>query len=98
MTAIVGSEGRLAVEGGAPVRQRPFQGWPIWDEQEEQALLRVLRSGKWGIDGQESELLEAEFARWHGARHALTVTTGTAALEVALRAAGVGYGDEVIVP
>jgi dTDP-4-amino-4,6-dideoxygalactose transaminase len=88
----------LAIEGGTPVRDRPFVGWPIWDEHEEQALLRALRSGKWGVDGEETEAFEQEFAGALGVRFALTVTNGTAALEAALRAAGVGYGDEVIVP
>ncbi len=98
MTFEAGSEEKLAVDGGTPVRQQPFQAWPIWDEREEQALLRTLRSGLWGAGGEETELLEREFARWHSAHFALTVPTGTAALEVALRAAGVSYGDEVIVP
>jgi dTDP-4-amino-4,6-dideoxygalactose transaminase len=89
---------RLAIDGGTPVRTRPFQGWPIWDEREEQALLRALRSGQWGIGGEETEAFEQEFAQAIGVRFALSVTNGTAALEAALRAAGVGYGDEVIVP
>src|SRR5262245_676250 len=98
MTTTSTSSGRLAVDGGTPVRQRPFLGWPIWDEREEQALLRALRSGQWGIGGQETEAFEQEFAQAVGTRFALSITNGTAALEAALRAAGVGYGDEVIVP
>lgn len=96
MTTTVSNE--LAINGGTPVRQRPFQSWPIWDARDEQALLRALHSGEWGIGGEETQLFEAEFAAVHGVRHALTVPTGTAALEAALRACGVGYGDEVIVP
>jgi dTDP-4-amino-4,6-dideoxygalactose transaminase len=95
---ITSSATRLAVDGGVPVRQRPFQGWPIWDEREEQALLGVLRSGQWGIGGQETELFEQEFAQAIGTQFALSVSNGTHALEAALRAAGVTYGDEVIVP
>jgi len=98
MTTISKSSRQLAIDGGTPVRTRPFQGWPIWDEREEQALLRALRSGQWGIGGEETEVFEQEFAQAIGVRFALTVTNGTAALEAALRAAGVGYGDEVIVP
>jgi dTDP-4-amino-4,6-dideoxygalactose transaminase len=98
MTVAETSSRRLAVDGGTPVRERPFTGWPIWDEREEQALLRTLRSGKWGVDGDETEAFEQEFAREVGVQYALTVTNGTAALEAALRAAGVGYGDEVIIP
>jgi dTDP-4-amino-4,6-dideoxygalactose transaminase len=98
MTTISTSSQRLAIDGGTPVRTRPFEGWPIWDEREEQALLRALRSGQWGIGGEETEAFEQEFAQAIGVRFALSVTNGTAALEAALRAAEVGYGDEVIVP
>lgn len=88
----------LAIEGGTPVRQRPFHNWPIWDERDEEALNRTLRAGKWGIGGEENDLLEAEFAAALGARYTLTVPTGSAALVVSLRALGIKYGDEVIVP
>src|SRR5262245_38925922 len=97
MTPLSTSSKRLAIDGGTPVRARPFQSWPIWDEREEQALLRALRSGQWGIGGEETEAFEQEFAQAIGVRFALSVTNGTAALQAALRAAGVGYGDEVIV-
>jgi dTDP-4-amino-4,6-dideoxygalactose transaminase len=88
----------LAIDGGEPVRTTGFHAWPVWDESEEQALLRVLRSGRWGIGGDEIEAFEKEFARAHEVKHAYAVPTGSAALEVALWAAGVSYGDEVIVP
>jgi dTDP-4-amino-4,6-dideoxygalactose transaminase len=90
--------GQLALHGGTPVRTTPFTSWPIWDAREEQALLRALHSGEWGIGGSETEAFEAELAAVVGVTHSLTVTTGTSALVAALRACGVGYGDEVIVP
>jgi dTDP-4-amino-4,6-dideoxygalactose transaminase len=92
---------KLAIDGGTPVRTRPFPSWPVWDEREEQALLAVLRSGQWGslaLSGSQCEQFEQEFARSHHAGYARCVTTGSAALEVSLRAIGVDYGDEVIVP
>jgi dTDP-4-amino-4,6-dideoxygalactose transaminase len=92
------STSQLAINGGTPVRQEKFQSWPIWDEREEQALLRTLRSGQWGIGGEETELLERELAQAVGTDYALSVTNGTASLEAALHAAGIGYGDEVIIP
>jgi dTDP-4-amino-4,6-dideoxygalactose transaminase len=88
----------LAINGGTAVRTEPFQTWPIWDEREEQGLLRALRSGEWGIGGEETERLEHELAEAVGTDYALSVTNGTASLEAALHAAGIGYGDEVIVP
>lgn len=63
----------------------------------EQALLRVARSGRYVL-GAEVEAFEAEFASWCGARHAVGVGSGTDALVLILRAAGIGPGDAVIVP
>ncbi len=70
---------------------------PDIGEAEETAVLRVLRSGRLA-QGPEVAALEEEFAAAHGARFAIAVANGTAALHVALHAAGVGPGDEVIVP
>jgi dTDP-4-amino-4,6-dideoxygalactose transaminase len=58
---------------------------------------RVLESGRY-ILGPEVEAFEAELAAWTGAAHAVGVASGTDALTIALRALGVGPGDEVVVP
>ena len=88
---------KLAIEGGQPLRTLPFPSWPVWDEREEQLLLEVLHSGHWGIlNGGKVAQFQDKFARFQGAEHALCVTSGTAALEIALRALGIGPGDEVI--
>ena len=63
----------------------------------EAAVLRALRSTHY-IMGPEVEAFEQEFAAWHGARYGLGVGNGTDALHLALRALGVGPGDEVICP
>ncbi|MCL6475536.1 MAG: DegT/DnrJ/EryC1/StrS family aminotransferase [Firmicutes bacterium] len=89
----------LAVEGGTPVRARGWPTWPVFDRTEEEALLEVVRSGKWwSVEGTKVREFEAAFARFQDAQFAVCVTNGTAALEVALRAAHIGCGDEVIVP
>lgn len=89
----------LAIDGGAPVRTRPWPQWPVFDETEEQAILEVLRSGQWwSVGGSRVHEFEEAFARYQDARYATCVTNGTAALEVALRALEIGCGDEVIVP
>lgn len=59
------------------------------------AALRALNSG-WYILGPELAAFEAEFAAYHGVGHAVGVANGTDAIELALRAGGVGPGDEVI--
>jgi dTDP-3-amino-3,4,6-trideoxy-alpha-D-glucose transaminase len=63
----------------------------------EAALLRVARSGRYVL-GPELESFEHEFARCCGVQHAIGVGSGTAALVLILRAAGIGRGDEVVVP
>lgn len=89
----------LAINGGTPVRTTPFAAWPEFGQEEEQALLRALRSGVWGsIDGTFVKELELEFAALQGARHGISCVNGTMALSVALKALGIGPGDEVIVP
>ena len=59
------------------------------------AIQRVADSG-WYILGPEVEAFEAEFAAYHGLPHAVGVASGTDAIELALRAGGIGAGDEVI--
>jgi len=63
----------------------------------DQAVARVLASGRY-ILGDEVSSFESEFARYLGVPHAIAVASGTDALQIALRAAGVGPGDEVIAP
>ncbi|HEX8522728.1 MAG TPA: DegT/DnrJ/EryC1/StrS family aminotransferase [Tepidisphaeraceae bacterium] len=89
----------VALLGGTPVRTEPFPQWPVWDEREEQAVLLTLRSGKWGkIDGEEVRTFEQQFAEYHGAKFGIGVCNGTISLKIALMAAGIEAGDEVIVP
>jgi dTDP-4-amino-4,6-dideoxygalactose transaminase len=68
---------------------------PFYGPEEEQAVVRVLRSG-WVTQGPEVAALEREFADYCGARHAVAVANCTVALHLSLYAAGVGTGDEVI--
>lgn len=63
----------------------------------DEAVERVLRRG-WFILGEEGEAFEAEWAAYCGVAHAVGVGNGTDAIHLALRAAGIGPGDEVIVP
>lgn len=91
--------GTLAIDGGTPVRTRPFPAWPVTDEREAAALLDVLRSGQWGSHaGSQVRAFQDTFAAYQDAAHGVCVTNGTAALEIALRAAGVEPLYEVISP
>ena len=89
----------LAINGGNKTVTNQMQGWPSLDEKAINAVEEVLRSGKvnyWtGPKGME---FENKFAAWQGSKFAINVSSGTAALHVALTALGIGPGDEVIVP
>lgn len=90
---------KLAVDGGRPVRTVPLPPWPAFDEDDLEAARAVLASGKVNYwTGEQGRLLEAEFAAAVDTRHAVLVSNGTVAIELALRAVGVRPGDEVIVP
>lgn len=91
----------LAICGGTPVRQQPFTRWPVYDDRDRAALLRVLESQNWG--GYPSPNFEAAafaraFAKHHDAPFGVCAANGTVTLLLALRAGGVARGDEVIVP
>jgi dTDP-4-amino-4,6-dideoxygalactose transaminase len=89
----------LAVHGGQPVRTEPFPSWPTSDDEEAKAVAAVLASGNWGsTHGDVVATFEREFADYQNATHCVCVCNGTLALAAALRAAGVGVGDEVIIP
>nr|AXL06232.1 3-amino-5-hydroxybenzoate synthase [uncultured bacterium] len=76
-----------------------FPAWPQYDDAERAGLVRALEQGQWWrMGGDEVNSFEREFAAHHGAAHALAVTNGTHALELALQVMGVGPGTEVIVP
>ena len=88
-----------ALLGGNPVRMRPFPSWPRRTETSSAALLEVLESGHWWQSGGgKAEQIETWVAGYQGTRGAVAVSNGTHALEVSLRALGVGPGDNVLVP
>lgn len=90
---------KLAILGGDKIRTKPFTSWPVFGEAEEQRLVRVLQSGKWGkLHGDEVAEFERRFAAMHGCKHAVGVVNGTVSLRIALMAAGLKAEDEVIVP
>ncbi len=89
----------LAIHGGPPVRTEPYPGWPTHDEHERTNLLEVLDSGQWwSSQGTKVRDFEHRWGSFHGTGPAVAVTNGSHAIEVALLAAGVGEGDEVILP
>lgn len=94
----VGSD--LALLGGKPTvtrEQKDMFTWPIVTEEHEQAVLKVLRTGK--MSGTEvTREFEKGFAQWHGSTYALACPNGTAAILEAMFAVGIKAGDEVVCP
>lgn len=88
----------LAVNGGQPVRKTllPYGHHDIGDD-DIQVVIEVLRSD-WLTTGPKVAEFEQAFANFVGAREAVAVSSGTAALHSAMDAIGIGPGDEVIVP
>jgi hypothetical protein len=80
-----------------PVRSTPLPPWPYFAQDEIDASVRVLQSGKVNYrTGNEGTLFEQEFASYVGSNYALALANGTLALELALYAYDIGPGDEVI--
>lgn len=89
---------KLALEGGPPVRKVMLNYAKQWvDEEDIAAVVEVLR-GDWLTTGPAVKEFENAVARYIGAKEAVALNTGTAALHAAAFAAGIGPGDEVIVP
>ncbi|PAA08614.1 DegT/DnrJ/EryC1/StrS family aminotransferase [Pseudomonas fragi] len=76
----------------------PFSPWPSFTEEEANAARDVILSNKVNYwTGQETRSFEKEFAAWSGTEYAVALANGTVALDLALKALGIGAGDEVIV-
>lgn len=92
---------QLAILGGEPVRRRPFSPWPQYTEADARRLQEVLESRNWGgypFPNALADEFAHKFAAYHDARYGCCVANGTIALLAALEAAGIRFGDEVIVP
>lgn len=85
---------------GTPIRTAPFPTWPIFGEPEHDNLRTALESGIWSDPdgGPFVTAFEQGFAALSGTRRGVAVTNGSTALTLAMRALGIGAGDEVIVP
>jgi dTDP-4-amino-4,6-dideoxygalactose transaminase len=98
---------QLAIDGGRPIRARPFPVYNTIGAEEKQAVLAVLDSGVlsqfvgvWGDDffgGPRVNALETAWSEYFGSRHAVSMNSATSGLYAAVGAARVGPGDEVIV-
>ncbi|MDI4635974.1 MULTISPECIES: DegT/DnrJ/EryC1/StrS family aminotransferase [Halomonadaceae] len=75
-----------------------FSPWPAFTDEEADTVRQVLLSNKVNYwTGNEGRLFESEFARFAGTEYAVAVSNGTTALDLAMKALGIGEGDEVVV-
>lgn len=80
------------------MQDSPFSPWPSFTEEEADAVRAVLLSNRVNYwTGEQCHEFEREFAAWSGCAHAIALANGTVALDVVLRALGIGPGDEVVV-
>ncbi len=86
----------LAINGGDPIRTKPYPAWPQLDTADIAAIESIYNSRQWGVGGAKVPEFAKKFAEFQGANYGVCVNSGTSALYIALKAAGVGPGDEVI--
>jgi dTDP-4-amino-4,6-dideoxygalactose transaminase len=90
------SQSRLAIDGGAPVRDTLLEfSPPLLGDGEIQSVIATIRSG-WLTSGPRVAELERRFAEYTGAAHAIATSSCTTAIHLSLVAAGIGTGDEVV--
>lgn len=87
----------LAIHGGTPVRTKKFDTWPRITGLDRGVLHGAVAQGDW-YGGGRRRCFEDQFAADCGVKHCFCVANGTVSLELILRAYGIGYGDEVILP
>jgi dTDP-4-amino-4,6-dideoxygalactose transaminase len=90
-----------AILGGEKIRTRPFSPWPQYKASDIERLTKVVESRYWGgfpLPSPWAAEFAEKFAAMHGAKYGLCLANGTIAITAALQAAGLKYGDEVIVP
>ena len=93
--------GKLAIAGGEPLRKMPFTQWPQGGKEEARNLEAVLAGTGWGgqpFPGKFSLEFATKFAKLHTVKYAQCVSTGTVAIQAALKAIDIQPGDEVIAP
>jgi len=109
LAAAAAATGAARTASAKPVRDTPLHanyfGPLYYDAKERQELIDVVETGRpfrWYGPGSQPPMkvltFEREFAQWMHTRYALAVTSGTAALQTAIAALGIGPGDEVILP
>ncbi len=89
---------KLALFGGKPVRTKPFPNWPLVTEELKKQVINTMETDSLGVGSNIIKQFEEKYADFHDAKYCLSTSSGTTAIWVCLKAAGVKAGDEVILP
>ena len=88
----------LAIFGGEPIRKEPFPVWPRITEEMKRSLIHTFEEEEWGVGSKTIALFNQQFAAMQDAKYCLSIHSGTSAIWICLKAAGIEAGDEVILP
>ena len=89
---------KLAIHGGTPVRTEPFPKWPKPTPELMDSVVGTLEKENWGVGSEVISRFEENFSDFQDSKYCISTSSGTTALWVALKAANVKSGDEVIIP
>ena len=89
---------KLAIFGGNPIREKPFPTWPRITNEIKKSLINTYENEDWGVGSSTITTFNNQFAEMQDAKYALSLHSGTSAIWVCLKAAGIEAGDEVILP
>ncbi len=89
---------KLALFGGTPVRTKPFPNWPTVTDELKKQVINTMETDSLGVGSNIIKQFEEKYAEFHDAKYCLSTSSGTTAIWVCLKAAGVKAGDEVIIP
>ena len=88
----------LAIFGGEPIRKESFPAWPRITEEMKRSLIHTFEEEEWGVGSETITIFNEQFATMQDAKYCLSIHSGTSAIWICLKAAGIEAGDEVILP
>ena len=88
----------LAIFGGNPIRNKPFPVWPRVTNEIKDSIVDTIKNEEWGVGSSTIDLFNKKFAEMQDAKFSLAIHSGTSAIWICLKSAGIEAGDEVIIP
>ena len=88
----------LAIFGGNPIRTKPFPVWPKVTSEIKDSIVDTIKNEEWGVGSTTIDIFNNKFADMQDAKFSLAIHSGTSAIWICLKSAGIEAGDEVIIP